>query len=112
MRGIGIDLGLKDFAVFSNGAVVQAQRIYRDVEQQLGMAQRARKRRRVTAIHARLANRRLDFHHQLSARLMRDLDYIAVGNVNAAELVKSPLGKVGAGRRLVVFSKHSRAQGN
>ena len=93
VHGIGIDLGLKDFAVFSNGTVVAAQRIYRDAEQQLGMAQRARKKRRVTAIHAKVANRRLDFHHQLSARLVRDFDYIAVGNVDAAALAKTTLAK-------------------
>ena len=93
VRGIGIDLGLKDFAVLSNGTVVAAQRIYRDAEQQLAMAQRARKRRRVTAICAKVANRRLDSHHQLSARLVRDFDYIAVGNVNAAALVKTPMAK-------------------
>jgi putative transposase len=93
VRGVGIDLGLKDFAVFSDGTVVQSQRIYRDAEQQLAVAQRARKKRRVTAIHAKLANRRRDFHHQLSARLVRDFDYIAVGNVNAAALAKTAMAK-------------------
>ena len=47
VRGVGIDLGLKDFAVFSNSTVVEAQRIYRHAEQQLAVAQRANKRRRV-----------------------------------------------------------------
>ena len=93
VRGVGIDLGLKDFAVLSNGVVIPAQRIYRHAEQQLALAQQANKRRRVTAIHAKVANRRRDFHHQLSARLIRDFDYIAVGNVNAAALAKAAMAK-------------------
>ena len=93
VRGIGIDLGLKDFAVLSNGVVIPAQRIYRHAEEQLALAQRANKRRRVTAIHAKVANRRHDFHHQLAARLVRDFDYIAVGNVHAAALAKTCMAK-------------------
>ena len=93
VRGVGIDLGLKDFAVFSDGTRIEAQRIYRDAEQQLAVAQRANKKRSVTAIHAKIANRRRHFHHQLSARLVRDFDYIAVGNVNAAALTKTSMAK-------------------
>ena len=93
VRGVGVDLGLKDFAVLSNGEVVAAQRIYRDAQATLASAQRARKKRRVITIHASIANRRQDFHHQLAARLVRDFDYIAVGNVNAAALAKTPMAK-------------------
>jgi putative transposase len=93
VRGVGIDLGLKDFAVLSDGTKVEAQRIYRDAEQPLALAQRACKKRRITAIHAKVANRRRDFHHQLSARLVRDFDYIAVGNVDAAALAKTTMAK-------------------
>lgn len=93
VRGVGIDLGLKDFAVYSDGTRVEAQRIYRDAELQLAIAQRAGKKRRVTAIHVKIGNRRRDFHHQLSARLVRDFDYIAVGKVNAAALAKTPMAK-------------------
>ena len=93
VRGIGIDLGLKDFAVLSNGEIVAAQRIYRDAQAKLASAQRARKKRRVVAIHADIANRRRDFHHQLATRLVRDFDHIAVGNVNAAALTKTTMAK-------------------
>jgi putative transposase len=93
VRGVGIDLGLKDFAVFSDGTKVEAQRIYRDAEQQLAVAQRANKKQRVAAIHAKVANRRRDFHHQLSSRLVRDFDYIAVGDVKASALAKTPMAK-------------------
>lgn len=92
-RGVGIDLGLKDFATLSTGEKIIAQRIYRDAESALATAQRANKKRRVKAIHAKIANRRADFHHKLSHRIVREFDYIAVGNINAAGLAKTNMAK-------------------
>jgi IS605 OrfB family transposase len=93
LRGVGIDLGLKDFATLSTGEKIEAQRIYRGAEQALAVAQRARKKRRVSAIHNKIANRRNDFHHKLSHRLVREYDYIAVGNVHAAGLARTRMAK-------------------
>lgn len=90
---VGIDLGLKSFATLSNGEVVDAQRIYRNAEADLATAQRANKKRRVKAIHAKIANKRADFHHKLSTDLVKRFDYIAVGNVNAAGLAKTSMAK-------------------
>lgn len=92
-NGIGIDLGLKDFATLSTGEKVGAQRIYRGYAKDLAIAQRARKKRKVKAVHAKIANRRKDFHHKLSDRITRAFDYIAVGNVNAAGLAKTSMAK-------------------
>jgi putative transposase len=93
VRAIGIDLGLKDFATLSSGEKIEARRIYRNAEQALAVAQRAHKKRRIAAIHACIANRRKDFQHKLSARIVREFDYIAVGNVNAAGLAKTSMAK-------------------
>ena len=93
IKGVGIDLGLKDFATLSTGEKIQAQRIYRNAEAALAIAQRAHKNRRVATIHAQIANRRNDFHHKLSTRIVREFDYIAVGNVNAAGLAKTNMAK-------------------
>ena len=93
VRGVGIDLGLKDFATLSTGEKIRAQRIYRGAEQALAVAQRAGKKRRTRAIHAQIKNRRNDFHHKLSTRIVREFDYIAVGNVNAAGLAKTKMAK-------------------
>jgi putative transposase len=93
VRAIGIDLGLKDFATLSDGTRIDALRIYRGAEAALAVAQRAHKSRRVKAIHAQTAHRRSDFLHKLSARLVRDFDYIVVGNVNAAGLAKTKMAK-------------------
>lgn len=93
VRGVGIDLGLKDFATLSTGEKIEAQGIYRGAEQELAAAQRANKKRRARAIHAQIANRRNDFHHKLSTRIIRDFDYISVGNVNASGLAQTTLAK-------------------
>ena len=86
---IGIDLGLKDFATCSDGQVIEARRIYRGAEQALATAQRANQKRQIKRIHARIANRRKEFHHQLSRRLVDHHAAIFVGNVNAASLART-----------------------
>ena len=93
VKGVGIDLGFKDFATLSTGEKIEAPCIYRSAEQALAVAQRAGKKRRVQAIHAQMANRRNDFQHKLSTRLVREFDCIAVGNVNAAGLAKTRMAK-------------------
>lgn len=90
---IGIDLGLKDFAALSNGQIVEAQRFYRDLEPALAVAQRARKKERTKAIHAKIANRRKDFLHKLSTQLVKEHGAIFVGNVNASGLAKTNMAK-------------------
>jgi putative transposase len=90
---LGIDLGLKDFATLSTGEKVEAQRIYRDAEQALAVAQRANKTQRVKAIHAKVANRRKDFLQKLSTRLIKEHGAVFAGNVNAAGLAKTTMAK-------------------
>jgi putative transposase len=75
------------------GFDLENPRLLRQLADKLGAAQRARKRRRATNLHARIVNARRDFHHKLSTRIVREFDYIAVGNVNAAGLAKTRLAK-------------------
>lgn len=90
---LGVDLGLKDFMTPSTGAAVTAQRFYRDLEPQLAVAQRAGKKDRVRALHAKIANRRKDFLHQLSTAQVRQYRAIFVGNVNATWLTQTNAAK-------------------
>jgi|ERR1041385_3396 IS605 OrfB family transposase len=92
-KGVGIDLGLKDFATLSNGEKIDNPRHFRRLEEKLGKAQRARKKRQTRNIHAKIAARRSDFIHKLTNRIVREFDYIAVGNVNAAGLAKTSMAK-------------------
>lgn len=80
---VGIDLGLKSLAVLSTGEIINHPRVYRTLEGQLSTAQRANKRRRVAAIHARIANTRKDFLHKASTTIADRFGLIVVGNVSA-----------------------------
>lgn len=90
---VGIDLGLKEFLTTSDGLKVESQRFYRDMEDQLALAQRANKKQRVKAIHAKVANRRKDALHKLSTQLVNEYGAIFIGNVNAAGLAKTRMAK-------------------
>jgi putative transposase len=92
-KGVGIDLGLKDFAALSTGETIENPRHFRRLERKLATAQRANKKRQATSIHARIKNARADFLHKLSHRLVTEFDYIAAGNVNAAALAKTKMAK-------------------
>ncbi|MDE2259841.1 MAG: transposase [Betaproteobacteria bacterium] len=92
-NGIGIDLGLKEFAALSSGEKIENPRHLRQLEEKLAKAQRAHKKRLAINIHARITNARRDFLHKLSYRIVREFDYIAVGNINAAGLAKTSMAK-------------------
>jgi putative transposase len=59
----------------------------------LAVSQRANKKDRVKAIHAKIANRRKDFLHKLSTQLVKNHGAIFVGNVNASGLAKTKIAK-------------------
>ena len=92
-EAIGIDLGLKDFATLSNGTKIESQRLYRQSERKLAIAQRANNKQRVKAIHAKIRNTRKEFHHQLSRQLVNHYAAIFVGNVNAKGLAQTTMAK-------------------
>ena len=89
---IGIDLGLKTTAVCSNGQSL-ASRTYRKYEPALAIAQRARKKGRTRAIHAKIANVRKDSMHKFSTRLVAENAAIFVGNVSSKALIKTKMAK-------------------
>jgi IS605 OrfB family transposase len=90
---VGIDLGLKDLLVASNGYKVQTEQFYRKAEEQLAVAQRANKKSRVKAIHAKVANKRKDMNHKESTALVRQHSAIFVGNVSSSGLAKTSMAK-------------------
>ena len=90
---IGIDLGLKDLATCSDGVKLKAPQIYRQYEQKLGIAQRAKNKKRVKAIHAKIKNVRQNMLHQFSHKLVNEHAAIFVGNVNAKALAQTKLAK-------------------
>ena len=89
---VGIDLGLKECATTSDGDKLQG-RWFRELEPQLAAAQRARKKKRVKAIHAKIANRRKDAIHKFTTHLVKNNAAIFVGDVASAKLVKTKMAK-------------------
>ena len=83
-KTIGIDLGLKSFLITSDGESIANPKYYAQDEKKLAKAQRrhAKKkkgsknrekaRKKVAKLHARIADTRRDFQHQVSTRLVRE----------------------------------------
>jgi len=90
---VGIDLGLKDLATLSDGGKIEAPRLYRKSEATLATAQRARKSKRTRNIHAKIANRRKDFIHKLSAQLSKEYGLIVIGDVSPSKLAQTKMAK-------------------
>ena len=90
---VGIDLGLKTLATCSDGAAIPALRHYRKYEAALAVAQRAGNKRRVRAIHAKIANARRHHLHERTTELVRNNQFIAVGNASPSKLAKTKMAK-------------------
>ena len=59
----------------------------------LAKAQRARKKKRVKAIHPKIKNRRKDAQHKYTRKLAEHNAAIFVGNISSSKLVKTKLAK-------------------
>lgn len=90
---IGIDLGLQKLAVLSDGCEIRNPAHFRRYEAALAVAQRAGNKRRVRAIHAKIANARKHFLHEQSTALVREFGHIVVGNVSLSKLAKTRMAK-------------------
>jgi putative transposase len=98
---IGADLGLKSFVILSDGEVVGNPKFFHKDEKKLAKAQRrhAKKKKgsknrnkarlKVARIHARIADRRRDFSHKLSTRLIRENQTICVESLAVKNMVKN-----------------------
>jgi IS605 OrfB family transposase len=90
---VGVDLGLKTTATPSKGKPLEAGNFYRGMEHKLAIAQRARNKKRVQAIHAKIRNRRHDALHKFSRKLVDQNGLIVVGNVSSGGLAKTNMAK-------------------
>ena len=99
---IGADLGLKHFVILSTGETVGNPKFFTKDEKKLAKAQRrhakkhkgsrnrAKAAKKVARIHASIADRRRDFLHKLSTRLIRENQTICVETLAVKNLVKNP----------------------
>ena len=97
----GIDLGLQDLCITSDGMVYPNPKYIRRSEKQLAKAQRALSRKtkgsancekarvKVARIQERIANQRRDSIHNLTTNLVREYDVICLENLNIRGMVKN-----------------------
>ena len=97
---IGIDAGLSSFMTFSSGEKVENPRFFKGEEKALAKAQRRfskqskgttkrRKCRRVVArVHERITNKRNDFAHKLSHKIVNDYGKIAIEDLSINNMQK------------------------
>lgn len=90
---VGVDLGLKTTATYSTGDRFDGLRPYREYQKELGLAQKAKKKRRVTAINAKIANIRKDSIHKETTWAIKTFDTVFVGDVSSKKLIKTKLSK-------------------
>ena len=90
---VGIDLGLKDTAVASEGERLECGRYYRGLEARIAQAQRRGHRRQAKRLHRKAARRRADALHKFSRRMVDQYEYIVVGDVSSPALAKTRMAK-------------------
>lgn len=98
---VGIDVGLKDFAILSNGEVFKNPKFLRTLEVKLVKAQRVLSRRKlgsanwskqrikVARIHEHIANARADYLHKISTHIVKNHDIIAIEDLQISNMVKN-----------------------
>ena len=93
LEKVGIDLGLKEVAVTSDGARCERNRFYRGIEHKIAQAQRRGHLRQAKYLHRRAANRRKDALHKFSRQVVSQYQKIVVGDVSSTQLVKTRMAK-------------------
>ena len=91
---IGIDLGLTNqIACTDMEEPYSRENVTRKHEDALALAQRAHKKKRVKAIHAKIANCRKDWTHKTTTEIVNRATLISVGNVSSPKLAKTSMAK-------------------
>ncbi len=98
---VGLDLGIKSMVALSTGETVGNPRYFAKDEKKLAKAQRrhAKKKKgsknrhkarlKVAKIHARIADRRRDYQHKLSTRIVHENQVVCVESLAVKNLVKN-----------------------
>jgi putative transposase len=97
----GVDVGVKNFAVLSNGEKVENPKYLRNSLQRLkvlqkrvsrkvkGSKNRDKARLHLSKIHETITNQRNDFQHKLSFRLISENQAIAMETLNVKGMIKN-----------------------
>ena len=98
---VGIDVGIKDFAVLSNGQVYSNPKYLEKDEKRLKVLQirlsrkqkdskrRDRARLAVARQHEKIRNRRVNFIHQVTSRIVRENQTVIIEDLNVDGMLKN-----------------------
>ena len=98
---IGVDLGIKDSAITSDGMKYPANQYIRNAEKKLRRLQRSLSRKtkgskngekariKVALLQEKIANQRMDDLHKLTTELIRSYDIICIEDLNAKGMMRN-----------------------
>ncbi len=98
---VGIDVGVKDFAVLSNGEKIENPKYLKNSMKRLAVLQRRLSRKQkgsknkvkarfaVSKLHEKISNQRNDFQHKLSSKLIIENQAIALETLNVSGMLKN-----------------------
>ena len=97
----GFDLGLKDFAIFDTGEVIENPKYYRKTEYRIKKTQRIldkcekfsknykKVNLKLAKLHEYIKNQRKDFQHKLSRRIVNENQVIVSEDLNVKGMLKN-----------------------
>ena len=98
---IGIDLGIKDFCITSDGKKFENKDFFKSTMQKLRVEQRSLSRKKkgsnhylkqkmvVSSLHEHIKNQRQDYLHKISKYLVDNYNTICMENLNVSGMVKN-----------------------
>ena len=98
---IGINVGLKDFAILSDGTIYSNPKFFRALEEKLAQAQRIMSRRttggfnwykakiKVARIHEKIAHARKDYLDKISTKIVKNHDIIGMEDLSVSNMLKN-----------------------
>ena len=97
----GFDLGLKDFAIFDSGEVIENPKYYRKTEYRIKKTQRIldkcekfsknykKVQIKLAKLHEKIKNQRKDFQHKISRRIINENQVIVSEDLNVKGMLKN-----------------------
>jgi putative transposase len=127
-KAIGLDMGLTDFCITSDGSkyanprwIEKHQRNLKIKQQGLSRKQKGSKNRdkarlKVAKVHNRISRTREDFHHKLSRKIVNENQVIVVENLNIKGMVKNhclakSISQVGWGSFMTMLKYKAEQEG-
>ncbi|WP_158737077.1 IS200/IS605 family element RNA-guided endonuclease TnpB [Alteribacillus sp. YIM 98480] len=98
---VGMDVGIKDVAILSDGTVYKNHKYFRTLEKKLAKAQRILSRRKkgssnwhkqrikVARLHEKISNARNDYLHKISTDIVKNHDIIGIEDLQVSNMLKN-----------------------